>query len=334
MRSIDTIRGRQHMNQKTERTEEFDNAILTLFPSLDFNRTNVHGQKKKGMKTLLNVLEKAGTEGYVTKYMLTNWKASPRLGGQTAQNALEELELLKLLNVTPTISEKYTPRKDRILTAKGIIACMALPQFQQTDDLNSILGRQAYDGNELASTIKLYNETFVRGTNLDQFSISPAIIIVKKLAEKGFNLELMTEENIANELRRSEEKMFLESLKIDAFDFFWDFLFFLGKQEKEIRNFFVIQLEKNLELFSALGPLSSEEKEELKKSSLYIKEMILLLTSQEFLSYSKINKPESFEKIYDITNKRIEEFEIEFENPFEKLEHSFKMIRKILRENL
>ena len=322
------------MNRERNMLKDFDKEILCLFPSLDFTKPNVHAQKKNYVETLLTVLQKAAENDYVTKYMLTKWDASPRMGGQSAQNSLQELESIGLLRAKTSKSEKRTLRIDRILTGKGIIACMILPQFQKTNKLKTLLKKPILQDNELALSLKLYNETFVRGTNLNQNEISPAVIVIKQLAKNGFNLELKPEENIVAEIRRSEEKMFLESLKIDAFDFFWDFFLFLSEQDKNIRNFFFKELEKNIELFSALGPLSSEQKKELKKSSLFVKELVLLITSQEYFRFIKNSDAKVIEKMYEKVDENIKKNQIEFQNPSEGLIYSLKYLRKMLRADL
>ena len=53
---------------------------------------------RKGMITLLKILKKT-TEGFVTKYHLTNENANPTFRGQVAQNALKELVELELLKL-------------------------------------------------------------------------------------------------------------------------------------------------------------------------------------------------------------------------------------------
>ena len=150
MRSIDSKKSGQHPK---ELISNVDNEIISLFPSLDFNRPNVHAQKSKGMITFLRILDKA-TNGAVTKYSLPNWKAEPRFGGQVAQNALLKLEELKLLKSEKATSEKGTIRKDFSLTPKGLIACLCFSNIQQKSRLAEMLIQPKFKGNKLIIQVK------------------------------------------------------------------------------------------------------------------------------------------------------------------------------------
>src|SRR3972149_8675042 len=96
---------KQSTKEKSNTSHSVDREILRLFPSLDFNRANVHANSKERMKTLLAVLARVAEEGCVTKYDLTKGSSSngfPRMGGQTAQDVLQELEELGVFNVLRT----------------------------------------------------------------------------------------------------------------------------------------------------------------------------------------------------------------------------------------
>ena len=83
-----------------------------------------------------------------------------------------------------------------------------------------------------------------------------------------------------------------------------------------------------------MGPLSSEQKKELKKSSLFIKELVLLITSQEYFRFIKNSDAKVIEKMYEKVDENIKKNQIEFQNPSEGLIYSLKYLRKMLRADL
>lgn len=200
-----------------------DSEILCLFPSLDFNRPNVHANSKERMKSLLAVLSITAKKGSITKYDLTNWKSQDnngfRFGGQTAQDVITELEDLKLLRTIEKTSEKNRPKKERVLTAKGVLACLAMPEFQQTSILSKILKSTYLKDSELGLLLKIYNDGFVRRSmEIDRKKISTLSVLTREFGCRGYNLELKTETAIINDLRASEENGFIEDTKFSLAD--------------------------------------------------------------------------------------------------------------------
>ena len=279
MRSIDIKKSGQHQ-QKIDITKKIDSEILSLYPSLDYKRNNVHGQSKKGMITLLKILYMA-TEGSVTKYGLTQWKAEPRFGGQVAQNALKELAELGLLKAEKVKSEKGTPRKDYSLTSKGLLACLCFSNIQQKSKLAEMLKQPKFKDDKLAFVMYLFNETFVRGEKTTE-ELSPVIVVLKKMAKKGFNFERKSENDIATDLRQTEQEMFLKSLKISMLDSSGSMILALSRHDKKTRDIFFDSLKKTIEQLSN-SVLSQEEKETVViKAENHTRNMKLFLLSQEY----------------------------------------------------
>lgn len=312
---------------KKTATDNVDKEILSLFPSLDFNRTNVHIQKKKRMKTYLVVLKKAAEIGYVTKYILTKWNASPRIGGQAAQDTLEELEGLGLVKAKQATSKKGTTRIDRILTPKGIIACMVIPEFQKAEQLKQILERQYYKGSKLASILKVFNEGFVRRIGIDESQISRAVTIVKELTVHGFNLELKSEDSIAQDLRAIEEKGFIESLKITPFEAAGALLQSL---EDEDSRFLLGRL---VNKYSTKEPPDFEA---LEKISRVLNGIFLFMSSPEGIAWIKSNKSETFtpEELIEAVDQRLLESKVKFKDDVQRFEHALKTARELIISKL
>ena len=106
--------------------------------------------------------------------------------------------------------------------------------------------------------LKLYNNTFIRGRNIDDSKISPAALVIKEVARQGFNLELKLEERIVQDIRRTEEKVFLESMKTTPFDLVSSLMF--SFQNDDNQN----QLQKLLKLID-------DKASELKEISEFLK---------------------------------------------------------------
>lgn len=302
--------------------DSVDREILSLFPSLNFNRLNVNKNAKKRMKRYLKVLKKTAENGSITKYTLTKWNASPRLGGQSAQEALVELEELDLLKSERTTSKKGTLRINRSLTPKGIIACMALPEFQQIDQLNKILEKSYYKDSKLASTLRLYNNKFVRRTNLTEYPISPATVIVKEVVIRGFNFELKSENSIAQELRNIEEAGFIESLKLNPFLIYSSFILSLENEKfRHYLKYLINEVPKRKLDFKTVHQIERT-----------IQAMILFFTSPEVLaSVSLIEKSKlNPEKLIEIVDRQIIESKIKFKDDVERFEYALKTIREII----
>lgn len=236
------------------------------------------------MRTYLQILKIAAERGYVTNYMLTNEKATPRFGGQVAHDSFEHLEKIGLLKSKQAISEKKRPRRDLILTPKGIIACMALSEFQQRNKLRNILERPSYNSNDLAVTLKVFNNEGVRRQYDIKSQISPATILFKELFTHGFNLELKDEDKITQDLKTIEEEGFIESLKIPLFEF--PSVFTKMAQDIKYRK----GLQRFIDIFSRekVDPEVSQLVEDDMKKMLH--SMTLFFTSPELRAWMRMKK--------------------------------------------
>lgn len=311
----------KNISQKTA-TDDVDRDILSLFPSLDFNRTKVHNQTKKRMKKYLIILKKAAEMEYVTKYILTKEGASPRMGGQVAQKALEELEELGLLMSKQATSKKGTPRIDRILTPKGIIACMAINEFQKVDKLRQILKRPCYKGSKLALILEMYNAGLVRREGIEGSQTSPAVVIVKELAiVHRFNLDRKSEDDIAKDFRSIEEAGFFESLKITPIEAAITFL--QGSKNEEFRYWMneASKLNLNSEVLDIMTKLNQN--------------ILLFFTSPEARIWMMSVKSNitSYEELKDIMDKKNLKSKFEFKDDLEIAE-MYEDILKHMKESI
>lgn len=313
--------------------DKVDNQILSLFPSLDLC-LNVHKQTKKRMRTHLQILKIAAETGYVTNYMLTNEKASPRFGGQVAHDSFKHLEKIGLLQSRETLSVKKRPRRDLILTPKGIIACMALPEFQQTSKLRLILERPYYKENVLASTLRIYNNEGVRRQYDVKSPISPAIIIVKELASDsyGFNLERKSEDDISSDLRNIEEKGFLDSLKTSPFEF--QRVLIEIAQDDEMRN----QLHNFMDEISKVKSDPELLHQVNIETGKMVQSMISFFTSPAFRIWAKTKKKKSqtldFRELREALGKRLEKIDFKNLSISEMFEHYFKAWKEKILSDL
>jgi uncharacterized protein YehS (DUF1456 family) len=208
-----------------------------LFPSLDFNRANVHANSKERMKTLLAVLARVAEKGCVTKYDLTKGShldGFPRMGGQTAQDVLQELEKLGLLKPVRTTNEKGTLKIEKVLTANGVIACLTMPFFQKTGKIRKIVDNPIFKGDKLAVLLRIYNECYVRRRiDADRNEFSALVALIREFGSRGFNLELKTEETIMNDLQETEEDGFNELMNLSIADFAEGFSLFMNDPDED-----------------------------------------------------------------------------------------------------
>lgn len=221
---------------KQESFLKVDETILCLFPSLDFNRVNVHANSKKKMNTMLKILDCVAKCGVITHYDLTkNIKDKdtktvfPRMGGQTSQKALQELREIDLLETQETTSSKKSRKIPHFLTAKGVLVCLSIPEFQKTEKLDKILQSPTLKESKLATLLKIYNQGYIRKNlfkDAGKKEHSDLVALLREFGERGFNLELKNQEVILNDLRENEYKMFDDMLKFrlsDGIGFFVDF---------------------------------------------------------------------------------------------------------------
>lgn len=280
MQSTDSNKYGRHPK---EFISKIDKEILSLFPSLDFNRQDIDVQKSKGMITRLRILDNA-TEKSVTKYSLTQWKAEPRFGGQPAQDALIALSKLGLIKAEKTISPKRTIRNDYFLTPKGIVACLCFSNIQQKITLSDLLKQTKFKGNKLVFVLTLFNETFVRVEKAPE-GLSPVILLLERMAKKGFDFERKNEEEIADDLRKTEQEIFFESLRIDAFGSYELLLSGLSQFDKKTKKVFMSTFQNSIKQLSnsKLNPEQKEQAMELTKR--HVKNMANFITSQEYMFF-------------------------------------------------
>jgi hypothetical protein len=189
MQSIDSTKSRQPLKEKKDTIVE--PFVLSLFPSLDYTRVDVHEKTKVAMQTRLKVLFKTAEEGFTTKYKLTKSTAKPRLGGETAENALIELDKIQLLSVTENVSNTGSKRKDYSLTAKGLIVCLAFKKYEAYDEFSIIAKRLNIAENELAFTLLMH----YRYSSIFKDTL-------KELVHRCLNFERLSEEDIVSEIHK------------------------------------------------------------------------------------------------------------------------------------
>jgi hypothetical protein len=253
-----------------------DKTILCLFPSLDFNRVNVHANSKKKMNTMLKILDTVAKHGSITSYDLTQRTKKendkvvfPRMGGDTADKALQELEELELLKSYETTSSRRTPKFPKVLTAKGVIACLSLPEFQKTKELEKILQRPTLKDSELVTLMRIYTDEnpLVKAQFKDivQKGQSLLVVLIKMLAERKINVELKTQEELLHDLKNVMDKIVNKKLEFSCFEHYMPIVAFFegftnrGEEMKKVtdeyiatRNAFVNNRKPPAELYEEL----------------------------------------------------------------------------------
>lgn len=335
MQSIDSKRNGQH-NKDSETYIETDPAFLALFPSLNFNKPNVHAQTKKGMKTLLKVLDKAATAGYVTQYSLTEWKAEPRLGGQVAQNALRTLEEIGLLRVQKGISKKGTHTKEYWLTPKAIIACISLSKYQKEESLTQLIKRTHCNESELGFTLRLYNNSLSNNPFLGRKTtdISPLVTIIKKLNGKGLDLERKSDEDIVKDIRETAENSFLDTLRsTDPLEDMIGMAF--AMQSPKMQELLALQSEKDKENMRELFADKATSLEVVKITSEIMRNMLLFVNSPEFFEWTKLyagnNEKGQFAELQKTVVTRLDKTKLD---GIQKMMFYLKVLRAAMREQL
>lgn len=287
--------------EKAQSSLKTDSQILCLFPSLDYNRTNVHANSKDRMRNLLAVLSLVAERGSVTKYELTNWKSCdnngfPRLGGQTAQDILVELEELEMLRSLKTTNKKGVPKIERVLTAKGILACLAMPEFQKTEKLAKILHGPNLKESKLATQLRIYNEGYVRRyMDINRKEHSALAVLLREFGEKGFNLELKTQEAIMKDLRKTEDEGFGDMTKLSLADWAGVLMDFISSTDEES------QKEKKDLIFllnSSLNKKPQSEKIDAQQGTKFM-QGLMNIASPEFLAWRLAHKRKSVNVDWD-----------------------------------
>ncbi|MEM2968652.1 MAG: hypothetical protein QXJ76_05010 [Candidatus Bathyarchaeia archaeon] len=316
-----------------------DEEILCLFPSLDFNRTNVHANSKERMKTLLAVLARVAEKGCVTKYDLTKGSGDrfPRIGGQTAHDVLQELEELGLLKSVRTTNEKGTLKIEKVLTAKGVIACLTMPEFQKTGKLRKILDNPSFKGNKLAVLLKIYNEGYVRRRiDADRNEFSAFVTLIKELGSRGFNLELKTEETIMNDLQETEETGFNELMKLGITDFAEGFSLFMNEPDEEgqqMKQELTLLLNYSLKAKSPQPRVNAEQKTEQRRRFV---QSLMNMASPVSVAWLKSHRDKfAHDDLIKAVDRKLAEWKIDDIQDFEqRADYVAKAVQQVMFEQL
>ena len=87
------------------------------------------------------------------------------------------------------------------MTAKGVIACMSMPEFQKTEKLRKILSGPNLKDSKLAALLKIYNDGYVRRQmDINRKEFSALGVLIREFGSRGFNLELKNEDAIMKDL--------------------------------------------------------------------------------------------------------------------------------------
>ena len=262
--------------------EGADRQVLGLFPSINFYSSEVDKQRKKGMKTCLRVLCIAADEGCVNRYMLS---MKYKIGGDSISRALKSLKRLKLLRaMPPTPTEKGGKRIDYVLTAKGVIACMSIPRFQQVQKLYSILLR--FEDNMVARTLILLNWLSIPG---DGTQTSVAMRHIRELTDQGVNLEQKSEDSIYRDLLTIDENRIAQ--RLDP----------IAEGIKELSSYLTPESSRIFyEQFLSLITLAKEDPEVFEITMGLVKEFFLFLLGPEFQAWFRTKSSrEDMKRIYD-----------------------------------
>lgn len=299
--------------------QTIDKKILSLFPSLDYNRANVPSNSKGKIKSFLKVLE-AASKGYVTKYSLEK----DGFSSQSAMDALKALESLGLLKTKEATNEKGTIKKERTLTAKGVIACMALPIFQSKERLKTLLESNDFKDNKLASALRLYNQGYTIGAIDEQKS--SAVILVKELAKQGFNLEIKSENSIMENLQAIEETTRVELMKATPSEFAYALL--SSWNDAESRQ----DAKTLMEMFGEV----KHSNEEIEQIAMNVEFWLLIVSSPEFLTWLKSGKfnRATVEACFAEVDKRVTESKSALKTEAEKTAYRWKVSREVIMERI
>lgn len=206
-----------------------DKQILALYTTFNFDMEK-NSKKKASIKKRLRVLKIIADQTAkkqfenINQYYLTK-KVHPAIGGGTANGILKDFVQSGILKTQVTKSKKKQTKFLNELTAKGVIACTALTDFQSPSRIKLLLDgttleNQPFD--KLASLLNIYNEGYVRCDNNNGSNISPVVIVLHELTANGRRLDFehMTDDAILKELQSFQENAFAASIKTDIFQSF------------------------------------------------------------------------------------------------------------------
>ncbi len=318
-----------------EKTPQVDKEILSLFPSLDYEtETSLKSksQKEKRLNILRKTAEKISTsqdKKFITQYDLTNAKASPRFGSGAANQALKLLDAKGLLTANHIKNEKGTDKILRTLTAKGIIACLALSEFQSVEKVRILLSNTSKT--KLSLLIKIYNEGYARGKtkNTTTPALSPLVSMVKQFHDKGrgLDLERTTEDAMADELQRLEENTFVESQKVDLFESAGTVLSLSLLDHKTEGSEQFQTFLKTLK-----GKYTPQEQAQVLEQGMRLtRSVIFALTSPEIIAFimtkTSKNTEEKVQAIIDDVRGKLHECALPSKNDLENFDYILKLVR-------
>ncbi|MEM3737226.1 MAG: hypothetical protein QXJ75_03960, partial [Candidatus Bathyarchaeia archaeon] len=152
--------------------EDADQSILTLFPSLNFR--NGSATSKRAFERNLLVLLAVG-EGKVTRRQIVKSYQFSNLAVAKSVGVLEAKGLLCKKAMQTSKSGYY-------LTAKGVVALMAFPEFRNFEQTRSILTKVEYRDDSLAFAL------LTIGSSLGQRSEAVYELLLE-YAKAGHNIE-------------------------------------------------------------------------------------------------------------------------------------------------
>ena len=75
------------------------------------------------------------------------------------------------------------------MTAKSVIACMSMPEFQKTEKLRKILSSPNLKDSKLAALLKIYNDSYVRKQmDINRKEFSALSVLIREFSSRGSTL--------------------------------------------------------------------------------------------------------------------------------------------------
>lgn len=309
---------------------EKDPEILQLFPTLT-NRLQLGGNSREGLDSCMKIIKLAAKEGSVTQYrLIRNTREQKRLfkGVASARDCLKELTNIGLLKIELKDGKRGRQKKECSLTAKGVIACLAFPEFQKTNCLQELLNNGRFHGDKLVALLRIYNEGYGQRTPFPQkFVVSPCVEIAKKLAfQESLNLELATDEKIIQKLRTVVDDQFKAALQ---------------KTPSLYEMMLLTQntdFQKNLATMGeTMKGLNQEEMQQVLNQSIH---SIIVLSSPELLAWTgrqqrkQANIQQTLKGLQESVKAKIADSALPFESPQDFLDRSLDALRNQLLDEL
>ncbi|MGD6851107.1 MAG: hypothetical protein ACQCN6_03505 [Candidatus Bathyarchaeia archaeon] len=279
-------------NQNKEITEKtplkVDSKIIRLFPNLDFTKADLDSKTVGIRRKYLFVLAKAANDGFVTDYNLK--KAG--LSSQTAINVLKSLIGWGFLKIRITVGKTKRERKEAILTAKGVIACIVISKFQSREKVELLLNGYGCKGSNLAALLKIYNAGYIRGRGTFPYvSESSAIVtLLRDAAADYLVFEQMPDAVLIQSLRRIEAGDHIKPEKVNPFEMMHSLLQGLA-ENRDAETYFL----KTLESYKAQDKTDLEDNKVMAR---VIETAINSGLSPEILAFSMTSKNRENEQDY------------------------------------